>query len=259
MWCEGVLATVSYQYIKTRDQTLVTIKNSSNIMSLIKFLTTISDEPILRNETLLEDFNTAYKDDLKKLRVLANSALEKLKEPTSVTSEFGILEIIGNLATLSEAAALVMDPKVRVVEIYARNRFFIDEYTAKNPFAFRGKILVIASQSLHVIDKVMINVSGLDPEPQDSPKAKNGEKPGDNGRNGKHGLPGYNSGDVCILAQDKFTNPNNLTFQAFGGRGQDGQNAGDGSDGVDGTDGVDGVGQDRGVLPRFSTWVMVCQ
>ena len=102
--------------------------------------------------------------------------------------------------------------------------FDTDYKLDKNKYKTNAPDLVIISPKVIAEKPIIIDLSceNIPGYPDNSKKAKNGYRSGENGYDGKPGLPGYNAGNLIILA-DSILNISNLQTNLIGGTGGPGQ------------------------------------
>jgi len=107
------------------------------------------------------------------------------------------------------------------------------EITADLPKKFRGKNLFINATHIKVQNDVVWDLSGLDGDPIDFPKA--GQNDEGNGYDGVNGNCGESGGN-CKIFFDTIENPSKWKIRSNGGNGGNGQDGGDGRKAIDGID-----------------------
>ncbi|CAF1516523.1 unnamed protein product, partial [Didymodactylos carnosus] len=188
---------------------------------------------------------------VQQIKKIIDFGLTSVEFESLETEKRNILIVKGVYISLNYILTTLEENLKNSVEVWlmASENLFID-CDIKSQI-WRGKNMAICAKQIIIIDKRIIDVSGLNGQPENKPsKAENGKKYGTesdkNGKHGQNGMKGESGGNITIISET-IENGNNLEIKANGGNGSYGQ---DGGDGVDGEKGADGHGLDMGEFKR---------
>lgn len=165
-----------------------------------------------------------------KLNVLSNILNLTLKNKMQFLCENNTLVVTGRYVKLTDVVILVCPDDIPFINIFALNKIFINTNLDKT--GDKVKLSIIAP-TWEIIGSQKIILDGKPGAAHNVLIAEAGINPGNNGTDGKPGLPVVLL--VFFLGIGKtFINGKNLQISANGGKGGSGQHGGNGRNGIDG-------------------------
>jgi len=165
-------------------------------------------------------------NDLKNLKYRKNYSLSTQEEEGAITFKSNFGKISEILKIINNDVNIVNITIIKIVRIFSAFtlEFDTDYKLDKNKYKTNAPDLVIISPKVIAEKPIIIDLSceNIPGYPDNLKKAKNGYSSGENGYDGKPGLPGYNAGNLIILA-DSILNISNLQTNLIGGTGGPGQ------------------------------------
>lgn len=222
------------EFINSIDKEILNVTSKDEFLSNYQvFMTFAKLLPIEKQVSFLSKKKWTVNLQLK-LQILINELKQYyIDNEPDYDHKNGIYIQMTNFAKMSSVLAKIEkdDSKnnLKSIRIYATNSFIFDvDYSIKyNRYSANAPDLIIITPILIVNAPITIDLSvsrsNKPGYPDNTVKASNGIGYGKAGNNGKPGLPGYNGGNLFILA-DLITNVDNLKFVSVGGEGGPGQN-----------------------------------
>jgi hypothetical protein len=170
-------------------------------------------------------------DNVKKMLILQNdrTTSRHKKYDSNKNNKENTLTVKVDYGKISEILKTINNNEienVKIVRIFSTFtlEFDTDYKLDKNKYKTNAPDLVIISPKVIAEKPIIIDLSceNIPGYPDNLKKAKNGYSSGENGYDGKPGLPGYNAGNLIILA-DSIMNISNLQTNLIGGTGGPGQ------------------------------------
>jgi hypothetical protein len=199
------------------------------------FLHDVIDWPLLMQEEYRKKgFNTEAFNELKDFALLFEELNECYFNYTN-----HVLTLKGNFMSMSSVLEDIAAIQYMYLLIHHHHTYFKSiRIFSSHLFVFNTDFklsldlyqtnfpdLIVIAPKIVVERAININLTceRIPDYPDKKPKASSGRFPGGNGEDGKPGEPGFNGGNLLIIA-DYFLNSSLISFESMGGRGGPGQN-----------------------------------